>query len=35
MSGQEFDPQRLDHWLVIVAFVALSSWIIWQVYLDS
>jgi hypothetical protein len=35
MNAQEFDPQRWDHWLVIVAFVALSSWIIWKVYLDS
>lgn len=35
MSAQEFDTQRWDHWLVIVAFVALSSWIVWKVYLDS
>jgi len=35
MSGQEFAPQQLDHWLVIVAFVALSSWIMWPVYLDG
>lgn len=35
MNGQAFDPQRLDHWLVIVAFIALSSWIIWKVYLDA
>ncbi len=35
MTAQEFDPQRWNHWLVIVTFVVLSSWIIWKVYLDS
>lgn len=35
MNGQAFDPQRWDHWLLIVAFLALSSWIIWTVYFDS
>lgn len=34
MTAHEFDPQRWDHWLVIIAFVTLSSWIIWKVYLD-
>ncbi len=35
MTSQAFDPQRWDHWLVIVTFVALSGWIIWKVYLES
>lgn len=35
MTESGFDPQRWDHWLVIVTFVALSSWIVWKVYLDS
>lgn len=35
MSAEAFDPQRWDHWLVIVAFVALSGWIVWTVYLDG
>jgi hypothetical protein len=34
MRGETFDPQRWDHWLVIIAFTLLSSWIIWQVYFD-
>lgn len=30
-----FDPNRVDHWLLIVAFLTLSSWIIWKVYLEN
>jgi hypothetical protein len=29
-----FDPDRFDHWLLILAFLSLSSWIIWQVYFN-
>ncbi len=34
MTGEPFDPQRWDHWLIIIVFLVLSGWIIWQVYLD-
>jgi hypothetical protein len=28
-----FDANRWEHWLVVMAYIALSSWILWKVYL--
>lgn len=30
-----FNPDRWDHWLVVVSYVALSGWIIWKIYLQG
>ncbi len=35
MTAEGFDPQRWDHWLLVMAFIALSSWIIWSVYVKK
>ncbi|ASC72659.1 hypothetical protein XM38_036170 [Halomicronema hongdechloris C2206] len=32
MEDSRFNPERWDHWLLIVAFLALSGWILWKVY---
>jgi hypothetical protein len=34
MQGS-FDSSRLDHWLVVVAYMVLSGWIVWKVYLKG
>ena len=31
--SSEFDPQRVDHWLLIAAYISFSGWILWQIYL--
>jgi hypothetical protein len=35
MNPEGFDPQRWDHGLVMIVFMALASRIIWKVYLDQ
>ncbi len=31
MSDQ-FDPQRFDHWLLILTFIGLAGWTLWRIY---
>lgn len=35
MNDSGFDPQAWEHWLLVVAFLALSGWILWKVYLED
>lgn len=35
MDDSSFNPERWDHWLVVIAFLVLSSWILWKVHWDS
>jgi hypothetical protein len=32
MMSERFDPQEWGHWLLIMAYLMLSTWILWKIY---
>lgn len=35
MTESQFDPTNWRHWLLIAAFLGLSTWVIWQAYFQK